>query len=191
MLDFKPRGPNDPDQTFPRFHLQAVLNGFKTEQEGRQIFEDKEFVQIFTPGQARSVPNEPVNDEHKRRWPEHYRAFKEGLELACEGTPIEHWPQSTPAMVANLKVLHIKTVEQLAAVSDAGLQQMGLGARELRQKAQDYLDNASSSAPLERERALRAAAEEQSALLQAQLDQLTERLGALETRRGKPAPADA
>jgi hypothetical protein len=155
--------------------------GHASEQAGHPVYEDQEFVEIITPGHTRSTPIEPVNAEHRARWPEAYRAFKEGLEPVETGLPLAQWPVITsPSQVLMLKGLHIHTVEQLAGVSDAALQNMGPGGRELRQKAQDYLENAKTNAPLERERARADAAEERERLLQQQLTELSQRMSSLE-----------
>ena len=76
-LDFKtPNGPKTP--AVPVFFTEAVRMDFKSKQAGRDIFEDREFVRILIPGDRRSAPVEPVGDEHKKRWPREYEAFKAG-----------------------------------------------------------------------------------------------------------------
>ena len=53
--------------------------------------------------------------------------------------------------VEELAYFHIRTVEQLAAVNDAQLQQLGMGARELRERARLFLEVArTGTAPLSR-----------------------------------------
>lgn len=147
-MDFAPRG-SQPDRTIPRFHLKPVEIPFKSREAGRPIFEDREFVEIIVPGNARSIPIEPVNDEHKKRWPQHYEAFKKGLELPTTGTPLEQWSAITPATVQNMKSLNLRTVEDLAAASDSVLQALGHGGHDFRRRAQAFLDQAAGNAPNE------------------------------------------
>lgn len=182
-MDFTPRNPNTPDRAIPRFHLRAEKNNFLSNQAGRDIFEDKEFVEIITPGNARSIPTEPVNADHKARWPRQYQAFKDGQELPEVGTPLEQWPILTPATVQNLKALNIRTVEALAGVSDAAIQTMPTGARDFRDKAISWLEAATSNAPLERERARADAADAKAAYLGQQLSELADRMAKLEASR--------
>jgi hypothetical protein len=137
----------------PRFFVEPVELTFRSKQEGRPIYEEREFVEILIPGDRRSIVREPVNDEHKARWPREYAAFKDGRELPLEGTPLANWPNSAinRARVEELAYFNIRTVEHLAAVSDANLPNLGMGARELRAAAQKFLEVAAKgTAPLER-----------------------------------------
>lgn len=140
-------------QITPGFYSEPVQMDFKSKQAGHPIFEDQEFVKMIIPGTRGSVIVERVNDEHKARWPEQYAAFKAGREAPLEGTPLREWPVSamTASKAEELAFFHIRTVEQLAALGDDKLQNLGMGARELRERAKIWLDVAKNgSAPLER-----------------------------------------
>ena len=188
--DFAPRG-QTADRSIPRFHMRPVEIPFRSKEIGRPFYEDREFVEIITPGNSRSMPCEPVNADHKARWPRQYEAFKAGQEEApMEGTPLEEMPGLTPSTVLNLKGLHIKTVDHLATSSDAELQNMGLGGRELRAKAARFLQAASSIAPVQAAEARADRAEAENAHLKTQVADLGQRLEALENKkrgRGRPA----
>jgi hypothetical protein len=148
-FDFNPNKPKSP--AIPQFYTEAVQNNFKSTQEGRPVFEDREFVRIIIPGDMRSQPVYEVNEEHKRRWPQQYDAFKRGLEDATQGTPITEWPPITKARATELKMRNIATVEALAEVGDNILGSLGMGAREMREKARVWLDVAKNgAAPIER-----------------------------------------
>jgi hypothetical protein len=122
------------------FYVEAVRQEFRSKQEGRPIFEDREFVRIIIPGDRRSMAVEPVNDEHKARWAAQYEAFKEGREMPLEGTPLSQWTPISRSAVEEFAYFHIRTVEDLAAVNDLQLQQLGMGSRDLRQKAKLFLE---------------------------------------------------
>src|SRR5579871_4014755 len=150
--DFRdPSGPRAP--AIPRFKTEAVHLPFKSKAAGRPIYEDREFVEILIPGDRRSMAVEPVTDEHKARWPDAYAAFRAGREAPLEGTPLADWPNSalTRSRVEELAYFNIRTVEHLAALNDAQLQALGMGARELREAARAFLEVASKgTGPLER-----------------------------------------
>lgn len=129
-----------PPRVVPRFHTQNVELTFKSTQEGRPCFEEREFVEIIIPGNRGSTVVEPVNAEHKGRWPVEYEAFKQGREAPREGTPLTEWPVVNRARVEELAYFHIKTVEELAGVNDNQLQNLGMGARELREAAKKFLE---------------------------------------------------
>lgn len=144
------------DNAHARFHMLAVKNEARSEAEGRPIFEDKEMVEIRIPGDKHISWVGPVTEQTKidghwvdsrQRFPEAYAAFKRGEQVANTGTPLEQWPNPklTAARVAELKALNIFSVEDLASVSDSNLGRMGMGARELRNDAQKYIETAKVS----------------------------------------------
>jgi hypothetical protein len=140
------RGP-----TIPQFYSEAVENTFRSQQAGRPQFDEVEFVRLIIPGDRNSSPVMRVTDEERNRWPKEYEAFKKGLELPLEGTPLIEWPPINKSQVMELAYFHIQTVEQLAAVNDAQLQRMGMGTRALRELAKEYLDIANNgTAPIAR-----------------------------------------
>lgn len=149
--DFVPQvtyNPNaDPDAgVFPRFYVQAMPDGKRTQEEGRPIFRDVEMIEIRIAGDKLNIIDTKVNDDHRHRWPQHYAAFKAGQKVAVEGTPVDEWPILTASKVAELKALNIFTVESLAELPDTGLAKMGMGARELQNKAKAYLEAAKGGA---------------------------------------------
>ena len=188
MLDFRPRSDQDRDTAKPRFFLEPVHMAFKSNEAGRPIYEDVEFVQIITPGIAKSQPIEQVNEEHKKRWPREYAVFKDGLTEPLDGTPIEQWAGMTPSMCLMLKAMHIRTVEEFANISDAVLQDIPMGGRQLRDKAKAYVEAIDTDAPLQAAIARAEAAEAAVASLQRQFDDLKANLPAEEPKRGPGRP---
>lgn len=154
---------------FPVFYTEAVPNKFRTEKEGRPVFEEKEFVEIIIAGDSKTKVHEPVNQGHIERWPEQYQKFKDGLEQATEGTPVEQWNYLSKSQVAELKALNIKTVEALAELPDTGLQRLGMGARSLQGKAQSFI--AMSKEDATKEELMKA-----NQALQAQIDELQKQI---------------
>lgn len=137
-------------RAFVTFFMQAELNGVRTDEAGHPVYDDVEFVRIMTPGDKHSEVVRAATPQHKREYAQQYAAFKEGIELAPEGAPLEHWPPLSPAQIANFKAMGIHTVEQLAEVSDGNLANLGQGARTLRDRAVAWLEQAAGGAPLSR-----------------------------------------
>ena len=123
----------------PIFKTIQRENKAKSRDAGRPIFEDREYVEIIIPGSKNERPIRPVRDEDKERWPDEYRRFKEGQEQASEGTPLEQWPRMTRSRVYELKAVGVYSVEDLAALADSNLTNIGPDARELRNAAQAFL----------------------------------------------------
>ena len=125
----------------PEFFMDSVIDQAASAAQGRQIWTDLEMVKVIMPGNSLMMPNFKVTDEHRQRWPEHYKAFKEGLEPPTDGTPIEQWPILSKAQVKELRYLEIRTIENMANIPDSTLQRMGMGGMALRDLARSYLDD--------------------------------------------------
>ena len=128
------------------FFMDTVKNVRASLEAGREIFGEVERVRIIIPGAIASIVVKNVTDEHRERWPEAYRAFRAGQEPALAGTPLEEWPVLNKAMVAELKHLQIRTVEELAGLSDIAVQHIGMGGQVLRERARVWLDDAQHEA---------------------------------------------
>jgi hypothetical protein len=172
-LDFNPDAGRDRDAVIPRFYTRAVQNNFKTGQEGRPIFDNIEYVEMIIPGDRMAQVDCAVKQEHRERWPRQYEAFQKGQELAQEGTPLEEWSAVTRSQVEEMKHFHVRTVETLAALSDAQLAKaVPMGGFALREKAQRFLAQAAGSAPAEKLAAEVDTLRGTLAVMQEQMDQL-------------------
>lgn len=158
------------------FYRDAVQNNFKSAQAGRPIYEEKDFVRITTPGDTKTVVVELVNDRHKNQYPRAWEAYEKGMEEVTEGTPISQWNQASISQARELAHFNVRTVEQLAMVSDGNVQTMGPGYRQLRERAKQYLaatqDDASNTEAAREAEQLRERVElleEQNAALKQQI----------------------
>ncbi|MFI0489337.1 MAG: hypothetical protein ACH344_08670 [Yersinia sp. (in: enterobacteria)] len=132
----------DDSHVFVEFSLDAVLDQFKMDEEGIPVYNDVEMITITLPGDRVSTLVEKVTPEHRKRFKKQYDAWKEGSEAPIEGLPLTEWPVITKAQALNLKILKIFSVEQLAQLPDTRIDALGLGGRDLRDKAKAYLDRA-------------------------------------------------
>ena len=186
MLDDTPdfdAGADKHDNARPRFYTKPVQNNFKSETEGRAVFEDKEFVEILVPGDRKTVVDTLVKEEHRRRWPQAYAAFKAGLETPLQGTPLEEWPAITRSQVEELRFAHVRTVEQLAGLGDDALNRtVPMGGFPLREKAKRWLDAQAGNAQTEALAAENARKDEIIAEQKRQYEALLERVAAIEAQ---------
>lgn len=153
----------DPDEALVAlFRHHAVKNETKSATEGRPIYDDMEIVEIRFPG-SRSVSvfpamafshwnNNPHTGEQTKvtyaeRFPRQYRQFKEQAAQTKTGTPLAHAPFLTEARRAELRALNIYTVEALAHVDGQELKNLGQGGRDLKNNAQEYIEESKKNAP--------------------------------------------
>lgn len=148
-----------------RFYMRTVPDPEKSAEAGRPVHTSKEYVEIRIPGDKTLTVDVPVNDTHKRRFSAGYAAFKAGDKEQVVGTPLSVWPRISAPQVEDLKHMKIRTVEELAAVSDGNLEALGRGWRSLRDEAKAWLEAAAGTAPISK--------------LQAEIAQKDERLAAL------------
>jgi hypothetical protein len=138
---------SDDDKLRVRFSVQAVKHDKKSEEAGRAIYYDQEFIQIIIPG-SRDISTFALDDHYKRRFKKRYddwKANQEG-EQKIEGTILAELPWMTKSQIAELNYCNVRTVEELAAMSDANAQQF-MGNFKLRERAKNFLAAAAGEAP--------------------------------------------
>lgn len=190
-----------------KFFKHPVLHANKSKEAGRQIFVEKDYIHITVAGMDKQDTIRPVIDPDKARFPEEWRRYEAGGEQKREGTPIRQWPQITPHQANALEQCNVWTVEDMATLSDAGLAEVGMGARQLQADARKYLSGAQTAVDHSKYEELIAANETkdaQIAALQKQLADLASQVAKLAVRaevepaeepapkrRGKPAEPQA
>ena len=137
---------NNDEQLFVKFEMHPKQNTEKTKEEGRPIFEEVPYVNIMQPGNKDSIIMRPATEMDKRRFHKHWRRFEDREDQnPAEGTLLEEWPGVTRSMCEELKFFNVRTVEQLAGMSDSNTQNfMGIGF--YKQKAQDYINASDKNA---------------------------------------------
>lgn len=160
------------DSALVEFVRDAEQNNYKSAQEGRPIFEDKDFVRIMTPGDTRTTIYREASDQDKKRFPKAWGLYERGLEAVTEGTPLAEWAQITASQVRELQHVNVRTIEEFVSVSDSNIQRMGPGYAQLQKRAQQYMEssteNAAATAAARENEQLR----DQMAIMQEQLDAL-------------------
>lgn len=127
------------DGCVARFHMQAVQNKRQSKIEGRAVFEEHPFVQIFVPSDKNNIPDRRVTDADKDRWPEEWAKFCRTQEEVISGTPVAHWPLLNRAQVAEMKANGFLTVEAIANCPDSQLKRLGADPKALIERAKQHL----------------------------------------------------
>lgn len=133
----------------------------------------------------RNVRDGRIPEEWAKHWKDSYGRWKDGQELPLNGTPIKGWGVISPAQQASLIHLNCKTVEDLAAVGEEGMRRIGMGALDLRTKAQAWLksmaDHGGSTIKI-------AALEQENAVLRTSVETLEKKVAELTARVEVTAP---
>jgi hypothetical protein len=163
------------------FYLRPMLNAFKSEQEGRKIYDEVEYIKIFTPGSQLCSIDAPVTaGTYLHRFRDKYAKWKAGQAELISGTPLDAFPMliGKVGLVAELNAMNIRTVEQLADLSDGYLQKI-MGGNDLRAKAKAFIEGTSGTD------ATLAKIQKENEELKAQMANLTTMFGAKEQQSKK------
>lgn len=137
-MDERDRSKGD-EKLYVKFFVQPLQNRTKSIEAGRPIFEEKTFIQIMVPGDKDNIVTREIRENDKRRFPKQWAAYENDRSELIEGTPLEQWPHLSVAQVEELKYFNIRTVEQLAGVSDSASQNF-MGIQVLKARAQEFLE---------------------------------------------------
>ena len=148
-------GPGHDDKLHVHFYMKPRIDIEESNKANRPIYKDVPFVTVMIPGDKNNIVTAEVWDLHRRRWPQHWAQFIAGVKDQVVGTPLKVAPFLTEAHIEELAYFKIRTIEQLANLSDTNMTFMG--AREMSDAAKKYLLTVNGNeALLERIRALEA-----------------------------------
>jgi len=177
------------------FYKKWKQNNFKTAQEGRPVGEYFDYVSIQGLGQDKGGANRQVQEKDKFEYSREWDLYERGKEQTAEGIPLSEWPvlggeDAAKAEITRLNSHSVYTVEAMAAVSDAGLIQIGHGAMDLRKKAKIYLEESAPKAAAANMRVLNDKLEAENLALQTRVSALEASMLAAQEAPAVPAVSD-
>lgn len=164
---------------FPRFYADKKLNTAKVDKTKPwqkmhrddippgAFWEICHMVQVNIPGEIDAYAYE-ATEFYQRRWPKEWQAYKDGVDITASGTPLDILFPGSPDVIAELARIRVHTAEQLASLSDTGLNMIPRGLT-LRNTARAYVQAKSGENP-------------EMDALRAQNEALAARLAALEAQ---------
>lgn len=173
---------------YVEFFRKPCLHPGKSQEAGRAVYEERDFVRIHVPGDKTSVCVEPMHEMNLQRFADRYAKWKAGQAEAVVGTPLSALPGMTPAKVEEYKFFKVVTVEQLAAAND-NLGGKFMGFQQDKQRAKAFLEVAAGNAPIERMNHELAQRDAEIDTLKQQMQALMSKLGG--TKRSKAEVAEA
>lgn len=161
------------DRLMIKFELFPHPNETKSLEAGHPVYDDKEYITIIVPGDKTSIVHRPVWAQDKERFSRQYAQFKQGQEQTVVGLPLKLWGGMTLGQAKEFEYFNVKTVEQLAEMSDGnGISIQGFNG--LKARARDYIAQTKEQQPLLE---LRAENEKKDAELAALTQSFTELSG--------------
>jgi hypothetical protein len=127
------------------FHEGTKLNAVKSKEAGAPIYDKMDYLKIIQPGEPLNIWDQPVREQDKWRFRQHWEAYQKGTTQEVSGTPLAILFPHNPEIVKTMAAIHISTVQQLANLSDTASQNMMFGFN-LRDKAKEFLEAAEKGA---------------------------------------------
>lgn len=169
--DFETSQQSEQDSTLlVKFYSKTVENKSESAKQGRPVFREREYIDIKIPG-SRDGAARPATFRDKQRFPKHYAAFKQRITAPTEGTPLLEWGPISQSMAAEMAFHNVKTVEQLAQMSDTLCQQF-MGAQNFKAKAKRYLERMQEDVTVDHLQAELASRDKILEQMQEQIDSL-------------------
>jgi hypothetical protein len=172
-----------------QFYKKSVKQDIASDEAGRPIFKEFDFVRIMIPGDNLTEIDTYAQESHKQRFPRQWAHYQNQVvgHQDIVGTPLDQWPQVTRSQADELRGLKFHTVESIADCSDQQLQRIGMVAgmspHNFRLKAKAFLNLANDSAEVaQREaelQALRSENDKIKAETDAKLAAMQEQMSAL------------
>lgn len=167
---------SNPRASFVQFYMDEIHLPIESKAAGRPVYKSVPFIRKMTPGDASNIVERVAKEWDKEQHPQEWRIFEQKEKNEIQGTPLSHWPQINKAQIKEAEYFNVYTVEQLSQMSDMNCQKLGMGWRELRDKAIKWLNAATAGAQAEENDALK----KRLAEVEAQLAEIAE------VKRGRP-----
>lgn len=144
--------PDDDDSgcigTFYMEHeFQTFESRKQSEEKGEpvEVFKDILYISIDIKGSNLNAIRRPAQENDKKRFPFSWQEFKKGESARERGIPLAKLGLDAQT-VREYASVNVFTIEDLSQVSDNHLQRMGVGAREWRLRAKEYLSTHKAAA---------------------------------------------
>ena len=159
-----------------QFYKKSVKQEDASNEAGRPIFKEFDFVRIMIPGDNLTEIDTYAQESHKQRFPRQWAHYQNQVSSHEDiiGTPLDQWPQITRSQADELRGLKFHTVESIADCSDQQLQRIGMVAGmspyNFRLKAKAFLNLANDSADVAQREAELQALRQENAKITAETD---------------------
>jgi hypothetical protein len=159
-----------------QFYKKSVKQDIASDEAGRPIFKEFDFVRIMIPGDNLTEIDTYAQESHKQRFPRQWAHYQNQVVNHQDiiGTPLDQWPQITRSQADELRGLKFHTVESIADCSDQQLQRIGMVAgmspHNFRIKAKAFLNLANDSAEVAQRQAELEALRQENDKIKAETD---------------------
>lgn len=167
-----------------RFKMVEVEDKKKTKETGVISFKDEIIIELVTPGKG-DIFRRRATVTDMKKFPEQWAAFKNNATEVVVGTPIKEWPAISRVVAEQFIALGIRSVEDLASITDANAQKL-MGGYGFREKARNWVAASKKASDLNDFEKKVAERDSQIEKLMKRLDQLEAKNAAKAKKADKP-----
>ena len=173
--------------TMCTFYQEPVFMSFKSEQTGRPVYENMDYVKIKTTGQTRSEVVRKVRDEDKLRFKDVWDAYSSRKEVLQDYNSIAELPRITKTRAMELKAMNIPSIEALAQIPDGNLKSLGPDGSSLKKQAIRWLEEFTSADAKVKEQAIKITEQDDEIKrLATMITELSAKIEQPKAKRGRP-----
>jgi hypothetical protein len=167
---------------YVEFYAHSEHQPWKSAEQGRPIYEKKDYIKIIQPGERDQMVRE-VTDLDKMRFPKQWQAYENQQAQIPDGTPLAVMFPQDPQICDQFRALKIHVVEHLAGLGEEGIKRLGMGGRDHVERAKNFLAAASNMKGAHEMQRQIEAQKDEIATLKAALEQVQKELAANPKRR--------
>ncbi len=140
--------------SFVMFEARPVEDRAASIAQDRFVTKDVDFAIVTPAGSKDRIPRklpdwfeylamEVQQERYPSSWLQHYKdryaEWKRGEALTIDGTHIKLWNALSPSQLRTLLDINVYTVEQLAEANEEVVAKLGMGGRDLKRRAAEFL----------------------------------------------------
>jgi hypothetical protein len=144
-------GIDDMNKTTVEFVSHPIVDPAASQEAGRSVYVKADYIRIHHKFEKDEIFR-PAHDGDKQRFKRQWEAYLCGEDATPIGTPLSVLFPRNPEIIKNLEQDKVRTIEELAALNDTQIQNIGIGGRQFTDRAKAFL----SSSTDERIKALEA-----------------------------------
>jgi hypothetical protein len=153
------------------------------------VFKEVDYIRIAIPGDRSTEIHRPVEDDDKRRFAARWKHYEATKTNPVNGQPLTEWPAISRAEVETCHYHGVRSIEELAALTEERARGLGHGFLALSVRAQDFLRKSKDEGYMATMRKELDEARGREQVMASQLEEMKQALAELKKGNAEVKPA--